>query len=212
MASLWDIMVDPVHAQTIAGPRWTYSPDEGYEHLAEGDYETEIFECLSSTADFPSIKHGLYPKRSGVSRSQTAPLKQSLADLGSLGQSTPGTAEVLIQQRQRDARLVAELKRIHDFKCQICGHRIRDPHSESGWCIEAHHIQPIGRPHFGPDTADNILIVCPNHHTELDKGVLDLRLSEIRVTVGHRIEQEFIDYYEAEIFAALPVTKLDSKA
>jgi putative restriction endonuclease len=31
-------------------------------------------------------------------------------------------------------------------------------------------MRPLGAPHDGPDTSDNILCLCPNHHVFLDHG------------------------------------------
>jgi hypothetical protein len=35
---------------------------------------------------------------------------------------------------------------------------------------EAAHIRPHGRPHSGPDTYDNLICLCPNHHPLFDFG------------------------------------------
>jgi predicted restriction endonuclease len=39
---------------------------------------------------------------------------------------------------------------------------------------EAAHIKPLGNPHDGPDKAGNLLVLCPNHHLQLDRGVISL--------------------------------------
>ena len=33
---------------------------------------------------------------------------------------------------------------------------------------EGAHIRPLGSPHLGSDTPDNVLCLCPNHHTMFD--------------------------------------------
>ncbi|MGH3370905.1 MAG: HNH endonuclease [Nocardioidaceae bacterium] len=45
---------------------------------------------------------------------------------------------------------------VHDHTCQICGLRLESP---AGGYSEGAHIRPLGRPHDGSDTADNVL--CP---------------------------------------------------
>ncbi|MFQ5534200.1 MAG: HNH endonuclease [Sphingomonadales bacterium] len=40
---------------------------------------------------------------------------------------------------------------------------------------EAAHIKPLGKPHDGPDKASNMLVFCPNHHLQFDRGVLRLQ-------------------------------------
>jgi hypothetical protein len=35
---------------------------------------------------------------------------------------------------------------------------------------EAAHIRPLGAPHDGPDSYENLICLCPNHHTLFDIG------------------------------------------
>ena len=58
------------------------------------------------------------------------------------------------------------VKRLHDFTCQICGTRLETP---AGAYAETCHIRPVGRPHNGPDVAENILCLCPNCHVLFDE-------------------------------------------
>jgi predicted restriction endonuclease len=37
---------------------------------------------------------------------------------------------------------------------------------------EAAHIKPVGQPHNGPDSKSNMIVLCPEHHLQFDKGVL----------------------------------------
>jgi putative restriction endonuclease len=39
---------------------------------------------------------------------------------------------------------------------------------------EGAHVRPLGRPHVGRDALENILCLCPNHHTQFDFGGLVL--------------------------------------
>jgi len=70
-----------------------------------------------------------------------------------------------------------------------------------GWEI----AQPLGRPHDGPDVAENILCLCPNHHVLFDNGAFavadDLRLLEmkgaLRVHPKHRVEARYLVHHRA---------------
>ena len=53
-----------------------------------------------------------------------------------------------------------------DYKCQICGTAIRK--KDGGYYVEAAHIKMKSKK--GPETLDNLLILCPNHHKEFDYG------------------------------------------
>ena len=75
---------------------------------------------------------------------------------------------VLVKQKiyKRDNKTIAQLKIIRDFKCQICGTKILKKNGD--YYIEAAHIKPKHKK--GPETSENILILCPNHHKEFDYG------------------------------------------
>jgi putative restriction endonuclease len=65
----------------------------------------------------------------------------------------------------RDTQVAKAVKLLHSHKCQICGTQLLSP---TGAYAEAAHIRPLGKPHDGPDSADNILCLCPNHHVLFD--------------------------------------------
>jgi len=73
---------------------------------------------------------------------------------------------------KRDNKTIAELKFLRDFKCQICGTTILK--KDNSRYIEAAHITQ--KRNKGPETPDNILILCPNHYKEFDFG--DMRIIE----------------------------------
>lgn len=105
----------------------------------------------------------------------------------------------------RDTEMARKIKLLHHNKCQICGETILLLGGKS--YSEAHHIKPLGQPHNGPDTADNIIVLCPNHHVMFDYGALALNPDDIHPVSGHVISKAFIDYHNAAIFGkpgALP--------
>ena len=99
----------------------------------------------------------------------------------------------------RDTAQARHLKELYDYKCQICGTRLE---GLAGPYAEAAHIRPLGAPHNGPDSRDNILCLCPNHHVLFDHGgvAIDEDLSLIRsegrleVHPQHRISEEHLRY------------------
>ena len=66
----------------------------------------------------------------------------------------------------RDRATVAKLKILREFKCQICGTRLVK--KDGSFYAEGAHINP--KRAGAPDTPDNLLILCPNHHKEFDLG------------------------------------------
>lgn len=71
---------------------------------------------------------------------------------------------------KRDNKTVVELKKLRNFKCQICTTTIKKV--DGTYYVEAAHIDAKHKQ--GRETPDNILILCPNHHKEFDKGKRDI--------------------------------------
>ena len=91
----------------------------------------------------------------------------------------------------RDTGLSRRLKILHRNRCQICNETVRVGGGKD--YSEAHHIRPLGVPHNGPDVPSNIIVVCPNHHVQLDYGGLEL--TGIRQHPNHTIDREYMNYY-----------------
>ncbi len=98
----------------------------------------------------------------------------------------------------RDTQLTRRVKALHGYECQICGHTIKLP--DGSRYAEAHHIQPLGAPHNGPDVMGNVLCVCPNHHAELDYGAISITLSALRDGPRHSVEQKYVQYHNREVY------------
>ena len=81
------------------------------------------------------------------------------------GAATATTATVTQRSRSRAVRLYA-LKRA-DGKCEYCGAG-GFPLSDGSVYLETHHIIPLSA--GGPDSATNVVALCPNHHREVHYG------------------------------------------
>jgi putative restriction endonuclease len=73
--------------------------------------------------------------------------------------------ETTVLRLVRDSTQARRTKALYDYRCQICGTRLE---GVAGPYAEAAHIRPLGAPHHGPDTPDNILCLYPNHHVLFD--------------------------------------------
>ena len=98
----------------------------------------------------------------------------------------------VIQRTIRDTQEAVEIKRLHRYRCQICGERIALP--DGDYYAEAHHIRPLGSPHDGPDCRENILCLCPNHHVALDYRCFRIEKPKLRTHPDHRISGEHVAY------------------
>ena len=116
------------------------------------------------------------------------------------GSENPKRATQTVQRVIRDSKLGRQLKKLYDYKCQVCGLQIE---TDAGFYAEAAHIKPVGKPHVGPDLIENLLCLCPNHHLMLDKGVffvnedmtLDGITGSLQIHKSHKISPEFIAYH-----------------
>ena len=75
------------------------------------------------------------------------------------------TAGILIRTKsckiRKLSRAIADdLKEVYGYRCQICGQYIGEPYGSH--LIHAHHIHYFV--HSLNNNANNIMIVCPNHH------------------------------------------------
>jgi hypothetical protein len=72
---------------------------------------------------------------------------------------------------KRSNYIIGLLKILRGFRCQICGCRIKQ--KNGGYYVEGAHI--IGKcTGIGHESPNNILILCPNHHKEFDKGETEI--------------------------------------
>jgi putative restriction endonuclease len=115
--------------------------------------------------------------------------------------SAPNRREVRESRIIRDTAQARAIKALYNHRCQMCGTRLDCP---AGPYSESAHIRPLGAPHNGPDTKDNILCLCPNHHVLFDNGAVsiadDLSLigddSNLTVHRDHHINQHLAYHRE----------------
>ena len=116
------------------------------------------------------------------------------------GNPIPGRVVTTTQRVVRDTKQAKALKAHYGYSCQVCGALIA---TAAGLYAEAAHIRPLGAPHNGPDTADNIICLCPNHHVMFDLGAFaiadDFSLigikGDLTVREGHSVNQLHIAYH-----------------
>ncbi|WP_414657035.1 YDG/SRA domain-containing protein [Deinococcus sp. VB343] len=112
----------------------------------------------------------------------------------------PARRPVLVQRIVRDTAVARALKAMYDHHCQVCGERLE---TAAGPYAEAAHIRPLGAPHHGPDSADNLLCLCPNHHVLFDFGAFgigeDLQLlglpGHLHVHPQHHLNSAHLEYH-----------------
>lgn len=108
----------------------------------------------------------------------------------------PNRANYNISRIIRDTTLSRKLKILHDNTCQICNLKLEI--GENNSYSEGHHIKPLGNPHNGPDSQDNIIILCPNCHVLCDNFKIRLDKKKLEKS-GRNLNNLYIDYHNARI-------------
>ncbi|SPP91997.1 HNH endonuclease [Bradyrhizobium vignae] len=91
------------------------------------------------------------------------------------------------QAQIRNAKHVRELKALYNHSCAFCGKQTVIGVNPAKYYSEAAHIKPVGQPHNGPDSKNNMIILCPEHHLQFDRGVLRIKKNRGALTVVSKI-------------------------
>ena len=171
-----------------------FAPLNGYRY--DGLYRVESFWHEKGAAGFTVWRFRLV-RQSGplVSGGRKGPNFTI-----SSGNATPVRVQNAVNRIIRDTLLSNQIKIIYDYTCQVCATRLVGP---AGPYAEAAHVRPLGKPHNGPDLADNLICLCPNHHYLFDVGAFgiqdDLRLigidGQLRLVKRHTLNREHLRYH-----------------
>ena len=162
-----------------------YAPSSGYRY--DGLYRVEDAWSETGKSGFKVWRYRLVGGAPPASKARTPPT------------APPSRTRTSVLRVVRDTALGRQIKKLHKYQCQVCGVRLEGP---SGPYAEAAHIQPLGRPHNGPDVSENILCLCSNHHVLFDLGAfsiadtLDLLgiKGRLRTHPRHAIGRTYVQY------------------
>lgn len=149
-------------------------------------------------------KVGLYSEINDISE-----VDLSMYEENSINHKNLEERKVTIQRLVRNSKVVSELKEKYNNECQLCGYRIKKSNRE--YASEGHHIHPYNKIHKGDDNSSNIIILCPNCHTQFDDlffaihpetGLVycilgeedDYHLSNLKMLDGHVLGKNYLDY------------------
>lgn len=163
-----------------------YAPKEGYRY--DGLYYLDSY--------WPEVgEQGYRIWRYKLVKEQNTELPPSRENIGPAPRK-----KITTKQIQRDTKIPVKLKKLYDYKCQICEIRLQATGREG---VEGSHIKGLGKPHNGPDKSGNMIIMCRNHHFLFDNFGFaindDLSLEGIEGHLiknkTHKIDLNYIQYH-----------------
>jgi tetratricopeptide (TPR) repeat protein len=170
----------------------------GNIYYSEGNYAQakETFSKILNRSDTEEVNKGSQP-------AELVPALNLTRDV-----------EVKIKRLVRDSPKVRELKKMYNNQCQICGTTIAI--GKETYYSEVHHIRPLSKAHNGPDNHENMIVLCPNHHTAFDNGCIGIsrktkevfqftgkgveKIGILALRQGHTLSEECLKYYQENIF------------
>ena len=145
-----------------------------------------------------------------VSETSIDQLERTLRPTLKPSYARPSRVQGMTSRLKRDIKLSEKIKKMYDHRCQVCDVQL---HSPSGPIAIGAQIRGLGRPHNGPDTIENMLCLCPNHHDQFDRlafcvepeslkiiGLNDFEERHIKVLNRHRLDKQFLEYHKALVF------------
>jgi len=182
----------------------THVPGGGYFRMFDKDYEKDLkwwLKEIEKSLQFDWLPY-LKEKDDNVPADDLVSLEPQDVETPQaidINKPNPPTRVMYnTYRRLRDTALARRVKLLYNNRCQICGETIMLYGGEL--YSEAHHIQPLGAPHNGPDVMGNILCVCPNHHVQLDYGAIELNIVELTIVPEHKLGDEYIHYHNLHIY------------
>lgn len=94
----------------------------------------------------------------------------------------------------RKKNLVDKIKKLYYNTCQLCENQVVI--GENKYYSEVHHIIPLGKPHNGIDSLENMVCVCPNCHIKLDFKAIPLN-EDILKQNRHKISSKSLKYHNS---------------
>ena len=189
----------PVRVIRGANKDSKFSPENGYRY--DGLFRVEEYWTEKGKSGYVIWRFRLRKIYSDYNSANNEELAEPKSNYGKTQRK-----DLLTQRIIRNTFTSDFVKKLYNYECQICGLKIE---TQTGYYAEAAHIKAIGSPHNGPDTKENILCLCPNHHVMFDYGmvsinddftILGLENKSLIIHKSHKIDLESLKYHREHFY------------
>ena len=174
-----------------------YGPEEGYRY--DGLYYVKSYERILGKNNFYICRFHL------ISENSFNELEETIKENFKKDYKQAERKSVTINQLDRNPKLRIKIKELYDYTCQVCNIKLLG--YKFPIAVGA-HIKDLGKPHNGPDVLENILCLCPNHHSLFDnfgfsinpqtlkiEGLKEGNVNQtLKVHPKHNLNKEFLEY------------------
>jgi hypothetical protein len=105
-----------------------------------------------------------------------------LAQAQKIAESLTPKVQERMSGRIERGRIGAQVKSARKHRCQICAALGKEPvafvKKDGSPFAEAHHVMPVARLMKGSLAANNIMVLCPNHHRQAHYGRFEIEASD----------------------------------
>jgi putative restriction endonuclease len=180
-----------------------FAPETGYRY--DGLYLIEEYWHEKGRSGYVVWRFRL----SKINYSHISEINSSILNEPESNYGETNRKEQVVNRIIRESKNSRYIKELYEYKCQICEIQIKTP---TGYYMEAAHIKGLGKPHSGPDTKENLICLCPNHHVMFDLGmisidddfnIIGLENIKLKTQKNHNIDNEFVNYHREHHFKKL---------
>ena len=176
----------------------SYSPKAGYRY--DGLFQVTDHWCETGKSGFKVCRYRL----NQIDSSEVIQPVIFSRSKAPIGEMNPSSIKSITTRTVRSTSVSEYVKKLYSYKCQICEIQLPVP---KGFVSEGAHVRALGKPHNGPDIVENILCLCPNHHSLLDLGGLyisdnfevyefkGLQIGVVGLDKTHKVDPIYLEYH-----------------
>lgn len=144
--------------------------DSGFFRIYDASYVKDFTISSSEEAEKKAIRDSVKEIRRRERKPQELDIDEEsfLEDIPT--NLPPQKRKVISTLVRRNSKIAKKLKILYNGECQICGFTFKKKDGEN--YAETHHLIPLGD--SGSDSISNIVILCPNCHSQLTYASVEL--------------------------------------